>query len=170
MEQQYFAIGVITNTHNLKGEVRFLPHYPKFPYAKLKKVFALHFGQHVILEIEKFRPHKKFWLIKFKNYDKIDDILPFKGSSVLIESKGAPSLGKDHYYWEQLIGCTLINHRKEAYGQVTGILPSSGHPVYVVDTGLAYERMVPAAPEFIAKVDLKKKKIFLTEKALPVLE
>lgn len=168
--QEYFAVGVITNTHNLKGEVRFLPHYPRFPYTKLKKVYVQHFGQYTIMEIEKIRSHKKFLLIKFRNYDKIDDVLPYKGASVHIEAKGAPVMGKNNYYWEQIIGCSLFNHRKELYGKITDILPSSGHPIYVVNTGLAYERMVPGAPEFLEKIDVKKKKIFLNEKALHVLE
>ncbi len=170
MQQQFFAIGVITNTHNLKGEVRFLPHYPEFPIKKLTKLYIDHYGQYMILEIERARPHKKFWLLKFKNYERIDDVIKFKGSAALVERKGAPKLNKGNYYWEEIIGCKLINHRKELYGKVTGVLPSFGHPVYLVDTGIGYEKMVPAATQFIKSIDLKKKKIVLTEAALAVLE
>lgn len=166
----YFTLGVIVNTHNLKGEVRVVPHYPKFPYKKLKKVFVKHFGQFLILEVEKIRPHKKFWLLKFKGHDKIDDVAKFKGEAMFIESKKAPRIDRGHYYWEEIIGCQLYNHRNEHYGKVVDILPSAGHPVYVVDTGKSYEKMVPAAKEFIEKVNVKKKKIFLTEAALAVLE
>ncbi|MFC1517058.1 ribosome maturation factor RimM [Candidatus Margulisiibacteriota bacterium] len=168
--QPYFSLGIIVNTHNLKGEVRLVPNYPKFKYKQLKKVYIKHLGQFLILEVEKVRPHKKFWLLKFKCHDKVDDVIKFKGEALYIESKKAPRICKGHYYWEEIIGCSLYNHRNELYGKVVDILPSAGHPVYVVDSDSSYEKMVPAAAEFIKKVDTKKKKILLTEAALHVLE
>jgi 16S rRNA processing protein RimM len=166
----YFALGVIVNTHNIKGELRLIPYYKTFPFKKIKKLYIKHFGQFLSFEVEKTRPHKKFILLKFVGYDKIDEVMMFKSDTLFVEKKKAPSLGKDTYYWEEIIGCTLYNHRKEAYGKVQDILPSGGYPIYVVDTGKSYEKMVPAAPEFIQKVNFRKKAIYLTESALSVLE
>ncbi|MBU0580806.1 MAG: ribosome maturation factor RimM [Candidatus Margulisbacteria bacterium] len=166
----YYSLGIIVNTHNLKGDLRLVPHYPNYPFKKIKKVFVKHFGQYMIMELEKARPHKKFWLIKFRGHDRVEDVAKYKGESLFIESKKAPKISSSFYYWEEIIGCTLFNHRHEKYGKVVDILPSSGHPVYVVDAGNAYEKMIPAAKEFIKKIDRKKKKIFLTEAALSVLE
>jgi 16S rRNA processing protein RimM len=167
---EFFSIGVIVNTHSLKGEVRILPHYLKFPLKKLKKIQVKHLGKIVDLQIEKIRMHKQFWLLKFQGLEKVDDVIKYKGEAVFIEQAKAPRIAKDHYYWEEIIGCSLINHRDEKYGKVTDILPSAGHPVYIVDVGKTYEKLVPAVKEFIKKVDRKKKKIYLTEAALDVLE
>ena len=74
-----FQVGVIASTHGLAGEVNVFP-TTQDPerFKKLKKV-TLHTqkGEEILLDVVRARFFKKFVIVKFKQYNNINDVEKF---------------------------------------------------------------------------------------------
>ena len=81
---KYVYIGKIVNTHALKGEVRILSNF-EFKDRVFKPGIKVYMGQFKTEEeIETYRPHKQFDMVKFVNIDNIQDVLKYKGDAVYV--------------------------------------------------------------------------------------
>ena len=81
----YIYIGYIINTHGIKGELRILSDFTRKDLI-LQPNSPLYFGEQKHQEIiSTYRPHKKFDMITLKNYENINDVLPFLKMNVYIK-------------------------------------------------------------------------------------
>ncbi len=75
-----------------------------------------------------------------------------KGSMVLVEERDLEPLPEGTWYHHQIIGLAVRTEEGDELGKLTAIIPTGGVDVYVVG-GPGGERMIPAAAEFIRRVD-----------------
>lgn len=149
----YLYIGKLVNTHGIKGEVRLLS---KFRYKD--KVFVKGFKVYVgkdkeEFEIEKYRVHKNFDMLVFKdNYD-INKIEYLKGSLVYI-NKDDLHLDDNTFLSIDLIGFNVIIDNKNI-GIIKEVLDTPANEVLVLDNNV----MIPYVKEFIDNINTNKKTI-----------
>lgn len=149
----YLYVGKLVNTHGIKGEVRLLS---KFRYKD--KVFVKGFKVYVgkdkeEFEIEKYRVHKNFDMLVFKdNYD-INKVEYLKGSLVYI-NKDDLHLDDDTFLSIDLIGFNVIIDNKNI-GIIKEVLDTPANEVLVLDNNV----MIPYVKEFIDNINTNKKTI-----------
>ena len=151
---KYIYVGDVVNTHGLKGEVRLVSN---FEYKKriFKKNFKLYIGRtKEEVTINTYRVHKEYDMLTFNDLTSIDDVIIYKGDKVYINRDDLKIKG---YFNEDLIGLTVYSDNKYI-GTVEYIMKSKAHNILVV-TEDDKKNLIPNIPEFVAKIDLDKKRI-----------
>lgn len=100
-------VGVVTNTHGIKGEIRILSHF-KYKQLVFKKGNHLYIAEDK-LTINTYRPYKKYDMVTFENIDDINDVLKYKGKDVYIKTEEYifPDILDEH-----LIGLNVYGNNK----------------------------------------------------------
>ena len=94
--ERYLQVGVITATHGLKGEVKVFPTTDDpGRFDDLKEVF-LDTGKGLTpLEIASVRYFKQFVILKFREYDSINEVENLRKKELWISRSQAVPLQKD---------------------------------------------------------------------------
>ena len=131
MKADRFQVGVIASTHGLAGEVNVFP-TTEDPqrFKKLKKVI-LHTnrGEEMVLDIVSARFFKKFVIVKFRQFDSINDVEKFRGCELTIDRKDAIQLKPGEYYCADLIGLLIVDEEGKELGTLTEILQNGANDV-----------------------------------------
>lgn len=155
---QYLRVGVISNTHGIRGEVKVFPTTDDIKrFEKLKEVVLDTNKEYITLEIQNVKYFKQFVILKFKGIDNINDIERYKGMDLLVLREHAIKLEEDEYFIYDLIGCSVISDQDEELGELTEVLQTGANDVYVVKNKAGKEVLLPAINECILHVDISKK-------------
>lgn len=89
-----------------------------------------------------------------------------KGAVIKISRADFPALPDGEFYWQDLIGCTVINLQNETLGLVRDLMDNAAHPILrvagaeVAQAELSkHERLIPFVGHFIKDVMLPSKTI-----------
>ena len=90
-------VGVISSTHGVRGEVKVYPTTDDANrFKKLKTVILdLGRGEQITLNIESVKFFKNMVILKFKEFNNINEIEKYKGKDLLIKREQAVKLGPD---------------------------------------------------------------------------
>lgn len=141
-------IGMVSNTHGLKGEIRILSDF-KFKENVFKKEKKLYIMNNELI-INSYRKHKDYDMITFNDLNTIEDVLIYKGEDVYIDRD---TLEYEGYLDCDLIGLDVYNEDK-LMGKVVDILKTNAHDILVIQNGKRH--MVPNINEFIQDINLDK--------------
>ena len=98
-------VGVITQTHGIKGEVKVFPTTDDATrFKKLKEVIMDTDRERLHMEIEGVKFFKQYVIVKFKGYDSINDVERYKNAKLYVTRDKAVQLKKDEYFVADLIG------------------------------------------------------------------
>ena len=151
-----FQVGVISSTHGIAGEVKVYPTTddPR-RFKKLKNVL-LDTGKGMQeLEIAGVKFFKQMVILKFRGYDKIEDILPYKGKSLYVTRENAVRLEKNEYFIADLIGMKVYEEDESCLGELTDVLQTGANDVYVVKLESGKDVLIPAIRQCILDVDVE---------------
>lgn len=156
--ENLLQVGVISSTHGLKGEVKVFPTTddPK-RFDQLERVFLDTGKEMKELEIERVAYFKKFVILKFKEYNNINDIEAYKGKSLMVSRDNAVKLEENEYFIADLIGVTVLNEDGKTLGRLTDVIATGANDVYTVETDEGKEILIPAIKQCILSVDIRKK-------------
>ena len=88
--EQLLQVGVITQPHGVRGEVKVFPTTDDpVRFKKLKKVILDTGKEKLDLEVEHVKFFKQFAILKFKGIDNINDIEKYRGKSLMIDREDA---------------------------------------------------------------------------------
>lgn len=154
-----FRVGVIANTHGIRGEVKVYP-TTEDParFKKLKKVLLDLGKEYLELEISSVKFFKNLVIIKFKGIDNINDVEQYKGMDLYVSRENAIPLEEGEYYLADIIGARLITEEGEYFGELTDILETGANLVYVVEHE-GKEVLLPVIPDCVKNVDVEKQEI-----------
>lgn len=157
-----FQVGVIASTHGLQGEVNVFP-TTEDPnrFKKLKKV-TLHTqrGEEIELDVQSARFFKKFVIVKFKQYNNINDVEKFRGCELTIDRKDAIKLEPGEYYCADLMGLSIVDEDDKLLGTVSDIIQTGANDVYEMTKDGSDEKVyIPAIKDCVKKIDIENKKI-----------
>ena len=157
-----FQVGVMASTHGLAGEVNVFP-TTQDPdrFKKLKKV-TLHTqkGEEILLDVVSARFFKKFVIVKFKQFNNINEVEKFRGCELTIDRKDAIKLEKGEYYCADLIGLTIVDEEGAELGTLTEILQTGANDVYEMALKDSEEKIyIPAIKDCVKEIDIDAGKI-----------
>lgn len=153
-------VGVITQTHGIRGEVKVFPTTDDVNrFKKLKEVILENAKENKTMIIEEVRFFKQYVILKFKDYDSINDIEKYKGAKLYVTRENAVKLKKDEYFIADLIGMRVITEDKEPFGILKDVLTTGANDVYVVETSDGKEALLPAIRECVRNIDMEQEEI-----------
>ena len=158
--KDYLQVGVITQTHGIRGEVKVFPTTDDPARFKSLKNVVLDTGRSFLpLEIESVKFFKQFVILKFKGIDNINDIEKYKKSPLLVSREDAVDLEEDEYFMADMIGMKVVTEDGTPFGVLTDIMETGANDVYVVETEDHGEVLLPAIKECILDVDIEEQKM-----------
>ncbi len=156
--QDLFRVGVIANTHGIKGEVKVFPTTDEPErFKKLKSVILDAKREKLTLEIQSARFFKNLVIVKFKGIDDINDIEKYKGCDIYVTRENATPLNEGEYYIADLIDMKVIDDSDNELGILYDVMQTGANDVFVVKlTGSEKELLLPNIPDCILNVDFEK--------------
>lgn len=153
-------VGVITSTHGVHGEVKVFPTTDDAKRFKKLKTVILDTGREpMTLTIEGVKFFKNLVILKFKEFDNINDIEKYKGKDLLIHRDQAVKLGPDENFIVDLIGLHVVTDEGRDFGTLTDVMQTGANDVYVIEGKDGREYLFPAIKQCILNVDLEKQEI-----------
>lgn len=145
-----YEIGLITTTHGIKGElkVKDLSDFDRF--KKDEKVFIEFNNKKIDLTVENVKYQKNNLIVKFKEYNNINDVLDFKGLTIYSNTRA--ELKTDEYYYEDLFDLNVYDDKNNLLGVVTDIMDLPHGKVLVVTNSNKKRSLIPFHKEFIKEV------------------
>ncbi len=158
--EKYLRVGVISSTHGVQGEVKVYPTTDDINRFKKLKSCLLDTGRdYMELHIEGVKFFKGMVILKFKEWQSIDEILPYKGKDLLVTRDQAVKLKKNEYFICDLIGLHVVTDEGEDFGELTEVLQTGANDVYIVRRPDGKEVLLPVIKECILDVDLEKQQV-----------
>lgn len=148
-------VGVITQTHGIKGEVKVFPTTDDASrFKNLKEVIMDNGKERRNMEIEGVKFFKQYAIIKFKGYDSINDIEKYKSAKLYVTRDNAVRLRKDEYFIADLIGMEVVTEEGEPFGRMKDVVVTGANDVYAVEREDGTEVLLPAIKECVKKIDM----------------
>lgn len=155
MEDNYLQVGIIASTHGIKGEVKVFPTTNDAKrFTKLKSAYIDLGTEKMEIHIEQVKFFKKMVILKFKEFQDINEVERFKSKSILVTRDNAVKLEKDEYFIADLIDISVKTDENEDLGILTDVLETGANDVYVVTTKENKEILIPAIKDCILAVDI----------------
>jgi len=158
----YLTVGLIVNTHGVRGEMKVIPttsDINRFDYLKIVWIekdgrLTEHFVDHV-------RYHKNFVLIKIHGIDTMDKAAEFKNCYLKVDRRNARPLDENEFFIADLVGCEVYEG-DVILGKITDVLQTGSNDVYVVKGEKYGEILIPALTDVVLNVDIENKRIQVT--------
>ena len=155
--EDMLQVGVITQTHGVRGEVKVFPTTDDVNRFKKLKQVILDTGKETMpLEIQSVIFFKQFVILKFKGIDNINDIEKYKRCSLYVTREHAVALEEDEYFIADMIGMEVCTEDGNIFGTLKDVIETGANDVYVIENAEHGEVLVPAIKECIRSVDIEK--------------
>lgn len=158
--EELLRVGVISNTHGIRGEVKVFPTTDDLNRFRQLKDVLLDTGKELLpLEVTGVKFFKNQAILKFKGIDSINEIEKYKGKDLLVTRENAVPLEEGEYFICDLIGCLVLSEDGTELGELTEVLKTAANDVYVVTTPAKKELLIPLTEECVHEIDIRAKKI-----------
>ncbi len=158
--EQRFRIGEIANTHGIRGEVKVYPTTDDVArFKKLKKCILETKQGEMLLHVESCKFFKQFAILKFKEFNNINEVEQYKHCGLYVEREDAVKCEEDEYYIADLVGCTVYNEDDSELGDLIDVIQTGANDVYVVRMESGKELMIPAIKECILSVSITERRV-----------
>ncbi len=158
--EQLLRVGVISNTHGIRGEVKVFPTTDDASrFEQLKEVILDTGKEQMTLHVAGVKYFKQFVILKFKEYDNINDIERYKGKDLYVTRENAVPLEEDEYYIADLLGCKVVTDDGKDFGILKDVMETGANDVYVVKTKEHGEVLLPYIDDCLLNIDIENKVI-----------
>lgn len=164
MSEKLYNVGKVVNTHGIRGEVKVVSQtdFPEERFGKGSRLVLTESDNGTRLlpvQVESARTHKQLYIVKFKGYDDINDILPYKGWLLKVADEDRKPLEEGEYYYDQIIGCTVVTDEGEELGTIGEILAPGANHVWVVERPTGKPVLLPVIDDVVLDVDVQAKRV-----------
>ena len=158
--EKVLKVGIISSTHGVRGEVKVFPTTDDAKRFKNLKEVLMDTGKEFCpLQIEAVRFFKQFVILKFKDYDRLDDVEKFSGKALFVTREHAVKLNKDEYFIADLIGMNVTADDGILKGRLKDVLQTGANDVYVISLEDGREMLLPAIKECVLDISFEKNEI-----------
>ena len=158
----YLRVGVISSTLGLKGEVKVFPTTDDPErFRKLKKVYLDTGKDYMPLKVTGIKFFKNQVILKFQEFQDINEIEKYRGKDLLIDREQAVPLAENENFIVDLIDMDVYDEEEKRLGTLTDVLQTGANDVYVVETDEGKEILLPAIPSCILDVDVEAAKMIV---------
>lgn len=158
--EDMLRIGVVTTTHGLRGEVKVFPTTDDVKrYKKTDEVILITKNGNLTLHIESARFFKNIVIVKFKEFNIIDEVEGFRKCDIMVTRENALPLKEGEYYFCDVIGCKVLDadDGDAEIGEVTDVIETGANNVFAIRTVEGKEVLFPVIPECIKAVNTEEK-------------
>lgn len=160
--EQLLQVGVITQTHGVRGEVKVFPTTDDPErFLDLKKVLLDTGKETLPLEVQSVKFFKQFVILKFKGIDNINDIERYKRCPLLVTREDAVELEEDEFFIADMIGMNVETDDGKAFGTLKDVMETGANDVYVIESEEHGEVLVPAIKECVLDVNIEEQKMII---------
>lgn len=157
------SVAKILNFHGIKGEAKlgFTKGKEKLIEA-LRNVFVLKDGNYIELNVTSVRFHKHFAIVKFKEFNTVNDVEEYKGCDIFLSREEVEeNLDKDEYLINDLIGMDVYDEDGCCIGVVSAIGENLANDLLSVKDNNGREHLVPFVKELVPVVDTENRRIVI---------
>lgn len=166
MDKEYIVVGKVVDTFGLEGELKVYPYLPQEFWENYQKVYLKRKGgDYVPFEIEWIDFMKNLVILKFKGFDKVDQVEQFKGAKLYLPKEELPRLQEDEFYAFELIGMEVITDKGKRLGEVEDIRDLGVYDALVLKSG---NLIIPFVSDIILDVNRERGEIIVKEELIPV--
>ncbi|MCC8029074.1 MAG: ribosome maturation factor RimM [Lachnospiraceae bacterium] len=150
-----FQVGIITGTHGIAGEVKVFPTTDDSSrFRKLKQVILDTGSEELELEVARVRFSKQMVILKFREFQNINEVECFRGKSLYVTRENAVKLEKDEYFIADLIGMKVVSTDGEDLGILKDVMQTGANDVYIAADPGGTELLLPAIHDCVRKIDM----------------
>ena len=154
--EDFIKVGIITNTHGLRGEVKVFPTTDDAKrFLDLEEIILDTGKEKKQLLVEHVKFFKNMVILKFRGIDNIDDVQRFRQKELLVTRAQAVPLGENEYFIADLIGLKAVSDEGEDLGEVADVLQSAANDVYVIRKKGEADLLLPDIKDCVKKVDIE---------------
>lgn len=158
--EDLLQVGIITQTHGIRGEVKVFPTTDDVKrFKKLKEVILDTGKEKISLEIEGVKFFKQYAILKFKGFDNINDIERYKGKNLFVTRDNAVKLRRDEYFIADLIDLEVYDEEDKYLGILTNVIETGANDVYEVRFEDGRQVLFPAIKQCILDVDIENRRM-----------
>lgn len=153
-------LGRVVGTHGIKGEIKIYltTQFPEERFAPGKMIYLVHQNQETGYEVESFRMHKGMALVKLAAFNNINEVEGFRDDEVYGDREEL--LDEEGFYYDELIGCTIIDEDNRQLGEVVRVLEMPTQDLLEISyQGKIYR--IPYVDAFILGEDIENKRIYV---------
>ena len=157
---ELISIGRIVGTHGYKGTVK-VESLTDFPerFNDLKTIRLLHAKKTVEMNVESCGQYKGLILMKIQGIESKEEAQLYRNALLCIDEADIYQLPEGYYYHFQLEGLAVYDMEKGYLGVLKEVLETGANDVYVVDSEVYGELLIPAIKQVIQEVDLAAKRM-----------
>lgn len=155
------SVGKILNFHGIQGEAKvgFSKNQQDF-LKTLKKVFVKVGEEYIEFGVNSVRFNKTFALMKFKDIDSIEKLIPYKGCLIFVEEQTIrEKLEEDEFLIDELVGMKVFDEADVELAVVVGVSNNGASDLITVKSPSKKISMIPFVKELVLSVSVKSKKI-----------
>ena len=154
--EDLLRIGVITTTHGIRGEVKVFPTTDDVKrFKKCDEVILITRKGELTLHVEGVKFFKNIVILKFKEFDDINEVEGFRKCDIMVTRENALPLKEGEYYLCDVIGARVEEEDGSVIGEVKDVIETGANNVFAVQTREGKEVLFPVIPDCIKKVDTK---------------
>lgn len=154
--EQMLQVGVISSTHGVRGEMKVFPTTDDIQrFKKLKEVILDTGKEYKTLNIQSVKFFKNMVILKFKEFDNINDIEIYKGKSLYVTRQNAVKLQKDEYFIADLIGMHAVSEDGTLKGTIEDVIETGANDVYAIRLEDGRELLLPAIKQCVLEINME---------------
>lgn len=158
--EDLLQVGAITSTHGVRGEVKVFPTTDDAKrFSKLKEVEMETKEGTTTLHIKGVKYFKQFVILKFAEFDSLNDVEAIKGRKLFVTRKNAVKLQKDEFFIADLIGLKILDEEKGLEGILNDVLQTGANDVYDITLTDGRNLLLPAIKDCVLNVDMENRVI-----------
>ncbi|MBP5607410.1 MAG: 16S rRNA processing protein RimM [Lachnospiraceae bacterium] len=159
MSEEYFRIGVITEPHGVRGEVKVYPTTDDpFHLKKVKEFYMQGTEGMELFHLQGMKLQNDRVILKFKEITDRDTAEKLRKKELFVERADAVPLDEDEYYISDLEGLSVYEN-DEKIGMLAEVLRTGANDVYRIERTDGSELLLPAIKQCVLKVDVKEGRI-----------
>lgn len=156
--EEFFRVGVISSTHGVRGEVKVYPTTDNIRrFDDLKEVILDTGKEQIPLKVTGVKYFKNMAILKFQEFNNVDQVIPYKGMDLLVTRENAIPLEEGEYYIADIIGSNVITDEGDNLGRLVDVIQTGANDVYVVKSDSGKEVLLPSIEECILDRDIENK-------------
>ena len=160
--EKYLRVGVIANTHGVRGEVQIYATTDDIRrFKKLKECFIDTGKEKIPVEVESCKFFKEMPILKFRSMDQMGDVEGFKGKDLLVSREHAVKLKKNEFFIVDLVGLSVESDEGMPVGILTDVLQTGANDVFVVKTEAGDEVLIPYIEQCVPEIHPETGKIMV---------
>lgn len=155
MKNDLLEVGKIVNTHGLKGEVKVVA-WTDSPYdfEEIEKVYIKTKSETKCLEIANIKYQKNNLIVKFGEFNDINEVLPYKNTILYANREDLPELEDGVHYIVDLIGLEVVTEDGETVGTVADVFNTGANDIYDVKRRGKKNLLLPVIDEVVKNIDI----------------